>query len=264
MPLTPFQRELLLLLARNRNPDSYVGGATVIQKDPESARFSEDLDIFHDVAESVAKSAEADKAVLDHEGYRLDWILQQPTFLRAVVTKANDSARIDWAYDSAFRFFPTEKDPEFGYRLHWADAATNKVLAFAGRTEARDFVDVLDLHARHLTLGALCWAACGKDAGFTPELLIEEMNRHTHYRAEDFRQLALKRPPDPVGLKKQWLQAQEQARDLVRRLPAEHLGCLYLDRTGKPVTPVPNDASFASLRTHFGSVRGAWPRPSTM
>jgi hypothetical protein len=39
-----------------------------------------------------------------------------------------------------------EQDALCGYRLHDADAATNKMLALAGRSEVRDFVDVLHLH----------------------------------------------------------------------------------------------------------------------
>jgi hypothetical protein len=48
MPLGPFEREVLRLLATNRNPDSYVGGATVLHQTPDSPRSSEDIDLFHD------------------------------------------------------------------------------------------------------------------------------------------------------------------------------------------------------------------------
>ena len=54
---------------------------------------------------------------------------------------------VEWAQDSAFRFYPLQQDERFGYRLHDTDAAVNKVLALAGRSEIRDFVDVLLLPA---------------------------------------------------------------------------------------------------------------------
>ncbi len=38
----------------------------------------------------------------------------------------------DWSSDSPYRFFPTQKDDDFGYCLHLADIAVNKVLALAG------------------------------------------------------------------------------------------------------------------------------------
>ena len=44
-----------------------------------------------------------------------------------------------------------------------------------------------------------------------------------------------------------------------QHLPAEEVGCLYLDAGGNPVTPDPASAAFPALRRHFGSVRGAWP-----
>lgn len=43
--------------------------------------------------------------------------------------------KLEWVYDSAWRFYPVEPDPELGYRLHYFDAATNKLLALSGRAE---------------------------------------------------------------------------------------------------------------------------------
>jgi len=63
-------------------------------------------------------------------------------------------------------------DPLRGPLLHPVDLAINKVLALAGRDEPRDFVDILFVHARVLPLGAICWAAVGKDSGFTPLSLL--------------------------------------------------------------------------------------------
>ena len=36
---------------------------------------------------------------------------------------------------------------------------------------------LLFLHQKVLSLGALTWAACGKDTGFTPQFLLEEAQR---------------------------------------------------------------------------------------
>lgn len=259
MPLTELQKLILKLLAQNRSPDSYVGGASVIHRSPLSPRFSEDLDLFHDSEDSVAKSAEFDAVVLRKNGLKVEWIFQKPTFFRAVVSKRGETFRLEWAFDSAFRFFPVEKDEVYGYRLHMADAATNKVLALAGRTEVRDFVDVLHLDETYLSLGALCWAACGKDPGFTPEFLLEEMNRHARFTQHDIQRLALSYPIHLRDLKKQWIAAVERARNMATVLPADSLGCLYLNADGIPVSPDPAQDEFASLHCHFGRTGGAWP-----
>jgi hypothetical protein len=261
MPLTElFQEEVLSLIAANRSPDNYVAGAIVIHQQKDSPRFSQDMDLFHDAAEAVAQSATADAAVLNGHGFKMEWLLQQPSFVRGIVSRGEESLRLEWAYDSAFRFFPAEKDPRYGYRLHMADVATNKVLALASRQEMRDTVDVLHLDATYLSLGAICWAACGKDAGFTPDFLLDQIGRHARFSREDLQRLALARPLDPIELKKQWLSVVERAVELIEELPVEDAGCLYLNRDGAPVSPDPTCVEFKALVRHFGSIKGAWPR----
>ena len=172
----------LLLLAANRNPESHAGDGSVINRSDQSPRYSSDIDLFHDVAESVAACAATDAAVLGANGHAVSWLLEQPYLRRAKVSRGTDSLRLDWCYDSAFRFFSVQQDPDFGYSLHPADLATNKVLALAGRSEVRDFVDALYLHESYLSLGGLCWAACGKDQGFTPWSLLEQAKRNVKFR----------------------------------------------------------------------------------
>jgi hypothetical protein len=88
------------------------------------------------------------------------------------------------------------------------------------------------------------------------------MNRHSRYQEIDLQSEHLARPVDLRELKKQWLAARECAEHLFARLPAEELGCLYLDRENRPVTPDPDSSDFATLRRHKGNVRGAWPSTS--
>jgi hypothetical protein len=64
---------------------------------------------------------------------------------------------------------------------------------------------------------------------------------------------------DLPGWKHAWIEGSRDAERLLQRLPAEEVGCLYLDATGQPVTPEPATAEFSNLRRHFGSIRGAWP-----
>ncbi len=257
MPLTEFQREVLRLLARFRSPESYLAGGLVVNQGDDAPRFSDDLDIFHDTEAAVSQAAEEDGKTLAQNGFEIVWDLRRPAFYRARATRNGQSVRLDWAIDSAFRFFPVEADAELGYRLHLTDVAINKALALAGRNEARDFVDVLHLHRTHLSLGAIAWAACAKDPGFTPEFLLQEMGRNANFQPEEFRALALAHPWDPVAAKKSWLRAMEEARALFDLLPASDLGCLYLEQ-GRAATPR-NLEEAKSLKQHRGSLRGAWP-----
>jgi hypothetical protein len=262
MPLTAFQREVAHILAAHRNPESHLAGGAVINRDDCSPRYSSDFDIFHDAAESVAICADADAQALRTAGLDVEWALRQEGFYRAEVRRGESRLRLDWATDSAFRFFPVVPDPEFGYCLHTADLAVNKVLALAGRTEFRDFLDILYLDHTYLSLGALVWAACGKDRGYTPPLLLDLANRHARFQESDLQGEMLAQPLDLRDLKQQWLTARDRAESLCLRLPEQELGCLYLGAEQQPVAPDPDAGEFSTLNRHLGSVRGAWPRIS--
>jgi hypothetical protein len=262
MPLTAFQKEVARLLAANRNPDNHFAGGAVLNRSEDGLRYSDDLDIFHDAAASVATCAEIDERTLTNAAYAVIWTTRAEGFLRAEVCRGPDRVRLEWTTDSAFRFFPVQADEEFGYCLHRAALATNKVLALAGRSEIRDFLDIVGLDRDDLSLSALIWAACGKDQGYTPALLLQLTDRHSRYQESDLRLENLSRPVDLKELKARWLAARARAEAVVDRLPPEDPGCLYLGPTGEPVTPDPDMPEFPALTRHFGSVRGAWPRVS--
>jgi hypothetical protein len=262
MPLTPMQKDVLRLLAHFRNPDSHAGGGAVINRADDSPRYSSDLDLFHNVADSVARSAEADVTCLAVEGFTVEWSLRLPLLHRARVARGGEQLGLDWCFDSAFRFFPVQPDPEFGYCLHPADVATNKVLALAGRSEVRDYLDILYLHENYLSLGAVCWAASGKDQGLTPWMILDFARRHVKFREDDLARERLTRPVRLTDLREAWTRAAAEAETWFARLPAADVGCLYLGPDGKPFTPDPADPGFPEVPRHFGSVRGAWPKPS--
>jgi len=264
MALSSFQKEVLRVIARNRSADSYLAGAAVLNAGDE--RISEDFDIFHDAAEQVAAAWETDRAALVRAGFSL-----APTprsrpaegLAEAVVSRGRDTVLLQWARDSAFRFFPVLPDPEWGFRLHDYDLAVNKALALAGRREPRDYYDVVALMRRGIPLAALAWAAPGKDPGFTPELLLDEMVRNSSYAPGELH--AKVRVPgaiDVVELKRTFLAAVAAARDLFPSLPLEQAGMLYLDRQGLLCVPDHRGVEEGRLVLHAGSVGGAWPRVS--
>ena len=113
MPLSTIQADVLRLIAANRSPDSYVAGATVLHRAEDTPRYSADLDLFHDLEDSVARSAETDAATLKGAGFELSWLLRTPAFHRAVVRREERALRLEWAQDSAFRFYPVQDDERF-------------------------------------------------------------------------------------------------------------------------------------------------------
>jgi hypothetical protein len=262
MPLTLFQRKVLALLAVNRSPESYLAGGAALHFAPNSLRYSDDLDFFHDSERRVTDAFNADSALLRDAGYGVDVQLSQPGFLRAMVTRGGSSTRVDWAHDSAWRFMPPVRDELGGFILHDVDLAVNKVLALAGRDEPRDFVDILFVHERVLPLGALCWAAAGKDPGFTPLSLLELLRRRGRHRPEEIARLDLTVPVDLVAWKATWLAALDEAEAFVRSRPGDEVGCLYYDGSLCAFVAPAADRKLADqgVALHFGSPGGILPR----
>lgn len=260
MPVTQHQAAIAKLLAVNRSPDSYLAGGAALHFEPQTIRYSNDLDYFHDSEKRVAEAFEADNALLVKNGYQVLIEMHQPGYIRAVVRRGDSATKIEWAHDSAWRFMPTEYHEDRGYSLHPVDLATNKILALAGRDEPRDFLDVIDVHDRILTLGALCWAACGKDPGFTPDSLLELLRRRGKYHPEEFLRLKLNMAIDLVALKQKWLKMLDSAQTLVRQLPAAEVGCLYYSLPEKKFVSPPVENRPKSIVPHFGKMGGVLPR----
>lgn len=261
MPLGKLEGDILRLLAVNRNPESHVAGGSVLNQSEETSRSSQDIDLFHDTRIALESALEKDVKVLQAHGYEVSILLDSETFKRASVRKDEQGTKIEWVFDSAFRFYPTEPDEALGYRLNYWDAATNKVLAAAGRNVIRDYVDLLEIHQNHLSLGALVWAAAGKDDGLSPSFILEEMSRVQRYSKIEYDEVTWTQPFDRKAMKQVWITALNEGRQLVNETLLEApYGCLFLDEGGTPVTPTAEN--WSDLKPHYGSVRGCWPRIS--
>jgi len=260
MPLTEIQQEILRVISGNRSEESHFAGGLILNAVNESARFSHDFDIFHETAEAVEKASIEDTASLREVGFEVlptqEW--EKPeTFRKAKITKGGQVMEIDWAADSAFRFFPIEQDPEMGWRLHLFDMATNKALALSARSETRDYIDILEL-GRIYPLAAIIWAACGKDPGFSPMSLLKMMLRFARIRPETLAEIKAC-DLDPIQMKEQWIEMSDEAAEAIERVSNEQadlpIGCAFLDADLKPCWVEDRD----DLQIHFGSLRGCWP-----
>ncbi len=188
--------------------------------------------------------------------------MNQPGFIRAQISKDQNATKIEWAHDSAWRFMPTRRDDRCGYMLHPIDLAVNKVLALAGRDEARDFLDVILINENILELGPLCWAAVGKDPGFTPLSLLELLRRRGKYQMQDFSRLMLREEPSLPDLKSKWLTILERTESFIRNRPHSEIGCLYYSRQEKKIIN-PSETRFAEatdIVRHYGRPGGIIPR----
>jgi hypothetical protein len=255
VPISKFQSDVLLLLAAQRSPDSYIAGGIAINR--QGPRFSEDIDIFHDSADRQDSAVAADEAALTASGYTITWPPRQRTGKhQATIAKDGEQMQLEWVTDSAFRFFPTQPDALFGYVLHPVDLATNKASAAADRRAARDIVDLVTIHETILPLGAVVAAAVGKFPGTTPEEMLAEITRHSRFTVEEFQVLATERPIDVHDLHKRIRGMIEDAEAFIAKLPSEAVGVVFLDGDA-PVQP--DVGELAQYKRNPGAVGGVWP-----
>jgi len=230
------------------------------------SRLARDIDVFHDAAEAVAASWEADRKLLASEGLTVTVVRERPGFVEADVTSSAGRVRLEWAADSAFRFFPLQEHADLGLTLHPFDLATNKVLALVGREEVRDWVDVVACDEYLQPLGYLAWAACGKDPGFSPLAILEIAARSGRYSAEEVRRLDWSGdPPDAAALSRAWHGMLASARAIVALLPPEEVGTCVLQASALDLfRGGPDDLRSAldagALRFHRARLGGALPR----
>jgi hypothetical protein len=263
MPLTKFQSEVLAVIVGNRTAESHFAGGLVLNACEESARFSNDFDMFHDAIVDLDQHSLRDVAALEAAGYVVEKSLEhgdwsQPcSFRRAFVRKNEEMVSIDWAHDSAFRFFPIVPDPQLGWRLHLFDMAVNKALALSARSETRDYIYILEL-SRIYPLEAIVWAACGKDEGFSPLFLLKMMKRFAKLDPLKMHEIRA-RELNPIEMKMEWITISDKADAEITRVADTMIdmpiGVAFVDDKGEPGWIGSNP----DLKIHYGSLRGCWP-----
>lgn len=266
MALTDLQGELLRLLAENRRKTagSYVAGGLALNFVLGTPRASRDIDVFHDSAESLFMSWRADRAVLEAHGFAVVPVRELPRFIEAEISRDGFRTEIQWGVDSAYRFFPLIEDEVAGFILHPLDLATNKLAALVGRTEPRDWIDVIMATQRLQPLACLLSAACGKDPGFSPTSMLEYVARR-HYNQTEIDACIIPRGAyDAAVLCRYWHEEVERARQVLPLFPREEAGKAVMNADGTLFAGSNEELSAAltagTLLFHAGRVGGAWPR----
>jgi hypothetical protein len=254
MPPSDFQARVLRVIAANRSPESHVGGGVALNYG--SNRDTHDIDIFHDREGAVGEAAEADARSLAEAGFSIKWLRRHPSMITAVVTSGDEQTSLDWVQDSAVRFFPIQPHHDLGFVLHPFDLATNKALAAAGRREPRDVVDLIHLHETLYPLGAIVWAAVGKDEGYSPELLLNLIARQSRYSDDDLVRVDTVQPLTAADLSRRLKRAIADARAFIKAMPAETVGRVFL-KDGRPVQPDP--VMLADYGQSRATPGGVWP-----
>ena len=164
--LLPIQQVALRVLADV--PDQaafYLTGGTALSEFYLGHRLSFDLDMFTVEAPLVLPFSRQVEQRFAAEGWGVKVARRFQHYVEIVVYKEAGSLRIDFAWDTPHRFAPPVLSAYGIYVNDWDDLVAEKVLAYYGRAEPRDAVDLYFLLEKE-PLERLLRLAAEKDCGF--------------------------------------------------------------------------------------------------
>ena len=174
--LTPGQTSILETFAGL--PDSehfFLTGGTALAEFYLGHRRSFDLVLFTSETGLILSFSHLVERELPGSGLQVQIVRRLATFVELTVKTNDEEVRLQFAYDSPFRFRPPEETP-LGKVNDFQDLAVDKFLAFFGRAEPRDAVDLFFL-LKEVSLEELMELAPQKDAGFDPYWLARAFQR---------------------------------------------------------------------------------------
>ncbi len=160
-------------------PDSsefYLTGGTALAEFYLGHRLSYDLDFFTSENGLISPFSEAMQEELVKRGFAADLVRRFETFAEFKLRKNEERTTIHLAYDSPFRFSPPV-DTILGVKVNdYTDIVVDKLLAFFGRAEPRDAIDLFFILKKE-DLWKLMELAPQKDPGFDLYWLAAAMDK---------------------------------------------------------------------------------------
>ncbi len=164
--LTPIQEAFLSVFVQM--PDQsrfYLTGGTALAEFYLGHRLSFDLDFFTSEEGLILPLSHSVEATVASHGFEISVVRRFATFVEFLLKKGKETLRVDLALDSPFRFAPPDIS-EYGVLVNSSqDLKVDKVLAYYGRVEPRDAVDLYFI-LRDAPLDPLLATAKRKDPGF--------------------------------------------------------------------------------------------------
>ena len=204
--LTPLQKEFLQVFAGLADQSQfYLTGGTALAEYYLGHRLSFDLDFFTGVENLILPTSYQIETACQKRALALQVVRRFSTFVEFLVEKGEESLRIDLALDSPFRFEPPVPSPEGVFVNNYHDLRVDKLLAYYGRTEPRDAVDLFFiLHSEPVE--PLLEQAAQKDPGFDVYWFAVALNRSESFPDELERwPVKMLKPFEPPVLKKTFL-----------------------------------------------------------
>jgi len=200
--LTGIQRDCLALLSTLADQDQfYLTGGTALAEFFLAHRLSYDLDYFTTEDNLILPFSRRVESAFRDGDWGVNVVRRFATYVEFRLESASEALRVDLALDSPCRF----QDPrpsEYGVLVNdYTDLKTEKVLAYYGRAEPRDAVDLYFILRRD-SLDDLMALAAQKDPGFDRYWFAVALHRARAFPEELERwPVTMVAAMDPVQLK---------------------------------------------------------------
>jgi len=204
--LTPLQKEFMEILAGLPDKEQfYLAGGTALSEYYLGHRFSFDLDYFTGTENLILPLSYQIETACREKRLSLKVVRRFGTFVELLVEKGAESLKVDLALDSPYRFESPVFSSEGIYINDYSDLRSDKVLAYFGRAEPRDAVDlyfILQKESPEFVLGQ----AAQKDPGFDLYFFALALNRCANFPDEAERwPVKMLQPFEPRRLKQTFL-----------------------------------------------------------
>jgi hypothetical protein len=175
--LSDFQKTFLRLFASRPDQERfYLTGGTALAEYYLGHRLSYDLDLFTSEADLVLPFSFRMEQAAQAAGLQVKIVRRFASFVEFQVSRGGDDLKVDLALDSPFRFTPAELGDAGVMVNDFQDIQADKTLAFFGRAEPRDAIDLYFLLKR-TRFQDLAGLARQKDAGFDLYWFAVALNR---------------------------------------------------------------------------------------
>jgi len=214
--LTPLQKQFLEIFATLPDQSQfYLSGGTALAEYYFGHRLSYDLDVFTGMDGLVQPTSFQIEKVCAENNLPIKVVRRFATFVEFLV---GDELKVDLALDSPFRFGPTILS-ETGVQVNnYEDLSTDKLLAYFGRSEPRDAIDLYFILQKE-SIEVLMEQAAQKDTGFDAYWFAIALNRCEKFPDELERwPVKMLKPINPKDLKSSF---QKSAVDLLNKSKPE-------------------------------------------
>jgi hypothetical protein len=201
--LSEIQQAFLRLFASLPDQERFfLTGGTALAEYYLGHRLSYDLDLFTSEPDLIVPFSYQVEATGHSAGWDISVVRRFASFVEFQVSQGEDRLKVDLALDSPFRLAPVEPGDAGVLVNDFLDIQADKTLAFFGRSEPRDAVDLYFLLQKS-DLAELARLASQKDTGFDLYWFAVALNRTQKFPDEIERwPVKMLLDCDPVVLKR--------------------------------------------------------------